>query len=62
MQLFRQLFRDRPDVYPARFVSKKTGKPGYAPACSNKFVPGVCGLPKVKLGSPAKMTDVSGCR
>ena len=50
VRLFRQLFRGRPDVYPTRFVSKKTGKPGYAPACSNKFVPGVCELPKVKCG------------
>jgi len=48
VSLFRQLFRGRPDVYPTRFVSKKTGKPGYAPACSNKFVSGVCELPKVK--------------
>ena len=48
--LFRQLFRGRLDLYPTRFVSKKTGKPGYAPACSNKFVPGVCELPKVKCG------------
>jgi superfamily II DNA or RNA helicase len=31
-------------------VSKKTGKPGYAPACANKFVRGVCELPKVKCG------------
>jgi hypothetical protein len=38
------------DVYPTRFVSKKTGKPGYAPACRNKFVRGVCELPKVKCG------------
>ncbi len=50
VKLFRQLFRGRPDLYPTRFVSKKTGKPGYAPACSNKFVPGVCELPKVKCG------------
>jgi len=48
--LFRQLFRGRDDLYPTRFVSKKTGKPGYAPACSNKFVAGVCALPKVKCG------------
>ena len=27
------LFRGREDVFPTRFVSKKTGKPGYAPAC-----------------------------
>ncbi len=46
--LFRRLFRGRPDVYPTRFVSRKTGRPGYAPACSNKFVHGVCGLPRIK--------------
>jgi hypothetical protein len=50
VKLFRELFRGRDDLYPTRFVSKKTGKPGYAPACSNKFVPGVCELPKVKCG------------
>lgn len=48
VRLFRQLFRGRGDVFPTRFVSKKTGKPGYAPACANKFVRGVCELPKVK--------------
>lgn len=50
VKLFRQLFRGRDDLYPTRFVSKKTGKAGYAPACSNKFVAGVCELPKVKCG------------
>jgi len=50
VKLFRQLFRGRDDVYPTRFVSRKTGKPGYAPACANKFVVGVCPLPKVKCG------------
>jgi superfamily II DNA or RNA helicase len=48
VRLFRSLFRGREDVFPTRFVSKKTGKPGYAPLCTDKFVPGVCGLPKVK--------------
>ncbi len=48
--LFRSLFRGRPDVFPTRFVSKKTGKAGYAPSCGNKFVRGVCDLPKVKCG------------
>ncbi len=42
VSLFRSLFRGRADVFPVRFVSKKTGKPGYAPACSNKWEPGVC--------------------
>lgn len=54
VKLFRQLFRGRPDIYPIRFVSEKTGKPGYAPACSNKFVRGVCQLPKVKCGDCTK--------
>ncbi len=50
VKLFRSLFRGREEVFPTRFVSKKTGKPGYAPACLNKFVKGVCELPKVKCG------------
>jgi hypothetical protein len=44
LRLFRSLFRGRGEIFPTRFVSKTTGKPGYAPACSNKFVRGVCGL------------------
>lgn len=48
--LFRSLFRGREDVFPTRFVAKKTGKAGYAPACRNKFVRGLCELPKVKCG------------
>jgi hypothetical protein len=50
VRLFRQLFRGRGDVFPTRFVSKKTGKPGYAAACTNKFVRGVCELPKIGCG------------
>jgi superfamily II DNA or RNA helicase len=42
VNLFRSLFRGRMDIFPLRFVSKKTGKPGYAPACSNKWEPGLC--------------------
>lgn len=44
VRLFRQLFHGRDDLYPTRFLSKKTGKPGYAPACSNKWEPGLCAL------------------
>jgi hypothetical protein len=40
VKLFRSLFRGREDIFPTRFVSSKTGKSGYAPACRNKFVPG----------------------
>jgi len=48
VRLFRALFRGREDIFPTRFMSKKTGKAGYALACANKFVRGVCDLPKVK--------------
>jgi hypothetical protein len=44
VSLFRSLFRGRSDVFPTRFVARRTGKPGYAPACGNKFKPGLCGL------------------
>jgi superfamily II DNA or RNA helicase len=48
ISLFRSVFRGREDVYPTRFVNKKTGKPGYSPVCSNKFVDGLCDLRNVK--------------
>lgn len=48
VRVFRALFRGREDIFPTRFMSKKTGRAGYAPACANKFVRGVCDLPKVK--------------
>ncbi len=50
VQLFRSLFAGRPDVFPARWDNRKTGKSGYSPACSNEWVKGVCGKPKVKCG------------
>ena len=46
--LFRSLFRGRTDVYPVRFQSRKTGKAGYAPACANEWVRGVCEKPRIK--------------
>ena len=46
--VFRSLFRGRDDVYPRRFESRKTGKAGYAPACSNEWVRGVCEKPRIK--------------
>ncbi len=46
--LFRSLFRGRPDVYPRRFQSRKTGKSGYQPACGNEWVRGICEKPKIK--------------
>ena len=46
--LFRSLFRGREDVYPRRFESRRTGKSGYAPACGNEWVPGICEKPRIK--------------
>jgi superfamily II DNA or RNA helicase/very-short-patch-repair endonuclease len=46
--LFRSLFHGREDVYPRRFESKKTGRAGYAPACGNEWVRGICEKPRIK--------------
>lgn len=46
--LFRSLFRGREDIYPLRFASRRTGRSGYAPACDNEWVPGICGKPRIK--------------
>jgi hypothetical protein len=46
--LFRSLFRGRDDVYARRFESRRTGKSGYAPACGNEWVRGVCEKPRIK--------------
>ncbi|MGH9222144.1 MAG: TOTE conflict system archaeo-eukaryotic primase domain-containing protein, partial [Vicinamibacterales bacterium] len=48
IRLFRSLFRGRDDVYPRRFESRKTGKAGYAPACANEWVRGICEKPRIK--------------
>jgi superfamily II DNA or RNA helicase/very-short-patch-repair endonuclease len=48
IHVFRSLFRGRQDVYPRRFESRKTGRAGYAPACANEWVRGVCEKPRIK--------------
>lgn len=48
IRLFRSLFRGREDIYPRRFESRRTGKSGYAPACSNEWVHGICEKPRIK--------------
>ena len=48
--LFRSLFRGRHDVYPKRWDNAKSGRTGYAPACSNEWVRGVCEKPRVRCG------------
>ncbi len=46
--LFRSLFRGRDDLYARRFESRRTGKSGYAPACANEWVRGICEKPRIK--------------
>jgi hypothetical protein len=48
--LFRRLFGGRTDVFPVRWDNPKSGRTGYAPACANEWVRGVCGKPQVKCG------------
>ena len=46
--LFRSLFLGRSDVFAVRWENPKTGRSGYAPACANEWVKGVCEKPRVK--------------
>ncbi|MBS0641699.1 MAG: restriction endonuclease subunit R, partial [Proteobacteria bacterium] len=48
--LFRSLFRGREDIFPRRWENSKTGKSGYAPACQNEWVRGICEKPRIKCG------------
>lgn len=48
--LFRQLFSGRTDVFPVRWEHSVSGRSGYAPACRNEWVRGVCDKPRVKCG------------
>jgi len=48
--LFRSLFRGRDDLYPKFWSNTRTGRKGYAPACANEWVRGVCEKPRVKCG------------
>ena len=50
ISLFRTLFAGREDVFPRFWRNRKTGKQGYSPACTNEWVDGVCGKPKVRCG------------
>lgn len=51
VRLFKRMFAGRPDIFPLRWENKRSGRSGYSPACSNEWVKGVCGKPKVKCGA-----------
>jgi hypothetical protein len=49
--LFRSRFRGRDDVFPLRWQNSKTGKSGYAPACNNEWIRGICEKPRIKCSN-----------
>ena len=48
IKIFMNVFKGRTDVFAKRYISKKTGKAGYAPVCKNEFNKFKCDKPKVK--------------
>ena len=48
--LFRALFRGREDVFPVLWTNRRTGRSGYAPACGNEWIRGICEKPRVRCG------------
>lgn len=47
VRLFRAFFRGREDVYARRYVSAKSGKSGYSPACAAEWARGLCDKKRV---------------
>jgi len=50
LALFQGLFRGREDVFARLWVNPRKGKKGYAPACANEWVGGVCDKRHVRCG------------
>ena len=48
VSLFLDLFAGRKDVFAKLWESKKSGRKGWSPVCSNEWAPGICEKPKVK--------------
>ncbi len=51
VRLFGELFRGRNDVYAVRWERSSTGRSGYAPACRNEWLAGICAKPKIRCGA-----------
>ena len=59
LALFRRRFRGRLDVFARRWTNPRTGRAGYAPACANEWVRGICEKPRVKCGECANQAFLS---
>ncbi len=51
IELFSSLFLGRTDVFPIRWENAKTSKSGYAIACGNEWIKGLCNKPRVKCSA-----------
>jgi len=51
VELFLKLFRCRESVFPKLWENKNKGIKGYAPACNNEWVRGICEKPKIKCSN-----------
>lgn len=45
--IFRNLFRGRQDIFANRWQNKQ-GRSGYAVACDNEWLQGICNKPQIK--------------
>ena len=50
LELFARRFRGRLDVFAKRWNNRGTCRSGYAPACANEWVRGVCEKPRIRCG------------
>jgi superfamily II DNA or RNA helicase len=51
INIFRNLFKGREDVFAKYWVSRKTGKKGYSPVCKNEWILHICRKPCEKCGN-----------
>ncbi|PKP56070.1 hypothetical protein CVT91_13990, partial [Candidatus Atribacteria bacterium HGW-Atribacteria-1] len=45
INIFRNLFKGREDIFAKYWVSRRTGKKGYSPVCKNEWIPQICRKP-----------------
>ena len=50
VRLFGELFQARRDVFPQRWAKRGSARSGYAPACRNEWVAGICEKPRIRCG------------
>ena len=51
INIFKNYFMGRDDLYARLWKSNKTGKQGYSPVCGNEWVSALCRKPKVKCAN-----------